>query len=349
VARAIAVLVAVLTALGAAAWCGAGSATAQGQGVTISATINGQDVAGANGSTPVVLDPEGWADVTVTLTNTGTAAVDVRRVNLAGRVLGLTFFSYATTVDLTVAPGATETLRYRLDLTDLAGQATGLMGGTLTVTDADRNAIAELPTVTDVRGSLLSVYGLFGIAIALLTALAVLDTALALAKHRLSINRWQRGLRFLGPGVGIGLVLVFSASVARLWVPELGLWLVVAGLTAAVSFALGYFSPTPIGDEDDFDDDSDTEALFPSGVTQSNATESNATAATVVHATIPHAPDSHGSDPGAATTRAPAIKLPAGPSAAPATPEAATTQAPIIADDSAEVTQTWSQPKAEDP
>lgn len=254
--------VAMLIALVVCAFVGTGSAAAQADSVTMKATVNGQDVGSASGGEPLRLDPRGWADVAVTLTNSGGEAISVRRVDLAGRVLGLTFFSYATSVDLVVAPGATDTLRYRLDLSDLADQATGLMGGELVVLDANRNEIAAQSTVTDIRGSLISVYGLFGIALAVLTALALLDTALALAKHRLSMNRWQRGLRFLGPGVGIGLVLVFTASVARVWVPDLGLWLVVAGLTAAMSFALGYFSPTPVDDDDDdLDDDLDQDAF----------------------------------------------------------------------------------------
>lgn len=308
-------MVAMVVAMAVCALFGAGTATAQTGAVTMSATVNGQDVATANGSEPLRLEPDGWADVAVKLTNSGAEAVDVRRVNLSGRVLGLTFFSYATTVDLTIAPGATDTLRYRLDLTDLDGQATGLMGANLVVTDANRTTIAELSTVTDVRGSLMSVYGLFGIAIAVLTALAVLDTALALAKNRLSMNRWQRGLRFLGPGVGIGLVLVFSASVARLWVPDLGLWLVVAGLTAAVSFALGYFSPTPVDDDDDdFDDEPDDQALAGSGQTSNggdDATEvlfaSDATMANMpvtTEAETTHVPITSGGD----TTRAPLIR-----------------------------------------
>jgi hypothetical protein len=252
--------VAMLIALVVCAFFGAGSAGAQSDSVMMTATVNGQDVGSASSDQPLRLDPDGWADVAVTLTNSGGAAVSVRRVDLAGRVLGLTFFSYATSVDLTIAPGATETLRYRLDLSDLESQATGLMRGELAVVDANRDTVATLSTVADVRGSLVSVYGLFGIALAVLTALALLDTALALAKHRLSMNRWQRGLRFLAPGVGIGLVLVFTASVARLWVPDLGLWLVVAGLTAAASFALGYFSPTPV-DDDDLDGDLDDGAF----------------------------------------------------------------------------------------
>ena len=137
-------------------------------------------------------------------------------------MVGLTSFSYATTVQFTVQPGATDTLRYQLDLIGLDGQATGLIGGALTVRDAAGDPISSIPMVTDVRGSLISVYGLFGIALVVLTGLALLDAALAVAKHGLSHNRWQRGLRLLAPGVGIGLVLAFSASVARLWVPNTG-------------------------------------------------------------------------------------------------------------------------------
>lgn len=226
--------------------------------VTMTASVNGRDVSAATATEPVALEPGQWADIAIELTNTGDQAVEVRRVTLSGSVLGLTFYSYATSVDFVVAPGATESLRYRLDLADLDGQATGLLGGQLAVSGSDRATVATLSTVTDVRGSLLSVYGLFGIALVILTVLSLLDVALALARHRMSANRWQRGLRFLAPGVGVGLVLVFSASVARLWVPDLGLWLVVASLTAVVSFALGYFSPTPDDDEDDdFDDDFD--------------------------------------------------------------------------------------------
>lgn len=70
--------------------------------------------------------------------------------------------------------------------------------------------------MTDVRGSLISVYGLFGIALAVLTALALLDAALALARHRLSRTAGSEGCGCWHPGSGIGLIVAFSASVARL-------------------------------------------------------------------------------------------------------------------------------------
>jgi hypothetical protein len=127
--------------------------------------------------------------------------------------------------------------------------------------DSAGDSVATVPTVTDVRGSLLSVYGVFGMALVVLTVLALVDAAIAIARHRSSASRFRRGLRMLTPGIGIGLVLAYSASVARLWVPRTGLWLLVAGITAAVFFALGYFfTPTPEharADDTEFDDELD--------------------------------------------------------------------------------------------
>jgi hypothetical protein len=273
--------IAAVIALLVCAFVGSAVATAQPDNVTMTATINGQDVGAASGGNPVRLHPGESVTIAIELTNHGTEAVDVRRVELAGRVVGLTFFSYATSAQFTVRPGAKDTLRYQLDLTGLEGQATGLIGGALTVIDSKGKPIASIPTVTDVRGSLVSVYGLFGIALAVLTALALLDAALAVAKHRLSQNRAKRGVRLLAPGIGIGLVIAFSASVVRLWVPSTGLWLVVAGLTAAVFFALGYFSPTPHDeddeddDEDEFDDDEDDRVLLEADTEQVSSADAD--------------------------------------------------------------------------
>ena len=109
--------------------------------------------------------------------------------------------------------------------------------------------------VADVRGSLWSVYGLLGLALLVLTTLAIVDAAIAIRRHKDSQNRWRRGLRMLTPGIGIGLVLAFTASIARWWVPSTQQWLLVAGVTAALFFVLGYFSPTPDDDADEDEDD----------------------------------------------------------------------------------------------
>ena len=192
---------------------GAGPAAAQADTVNMSATVNGRDIATATADDPLRLAPDDSVDVAVAVTNNTDKAVDIRRVVLRGRVLGLTFFTYASSVDFTVAPGSAGRFNYRLDLTDLGAQATGLVAGQLSVTDSSGTPIASVDTVTDVRGSLMSVYGLFGIALVVLTALAVIDAALAIARRRMSDNRWQRGLRLLAPGVGIGLIVAYEWDV----------------------------------------------------------------------------------------------------------------------------------------
>ncbi|MEV6771745.1 hypothetical protein AB0N05_24280 [Nocardia sp. NPDC051030] len=223
---------------------GAGPAAAAG-GVKATATIDGKAISGANAQNPVRLDPNKVTPVVVEVTNTSSNPVTVRRVDLTGHVMGLNFFSYSTSVELTVAAGKTEKLTYRLDPAGLDGQATGLIGSDLTLIGSDGKPLTSVHTVIDVRGSLVSVYGLFGIILAVLTALAIADAALTVARHRLSANRFQRGLRLLAPGIGLGLMIGFTASIARWWVPGAVLWLGLAGGTAAWFFLAGYFSPTP--------------------------------------------------------------------------------------------------------
>jgi len=239
------------------ALCGIPSAAATYDGITVSATADGRSVSASMSNEPIRLRPGEPVDVAIELTNPTSAPVEVRQVELVGRVVGLNFFTYATSVDFTVPAANSDTFHYRLDLTGLRGQATGLIGGKLIIRDAAGDSIATVPMVTDVRGSVLSVYGLFGIALLVLTVLALIDAAFGIATHRLSANRWQRGLRLLAPGIGVGLVLTFSASVARLWVPDGGRWLLIGGLTAAAFFAIGYFAPVPNDEGADADLDAD--------------------------------------------------------------------------------------------
>ncbi|MFB7717697.1 hypothetical protein [Nocardia sp. NPDC056100] len=214
-------------------------------GVRANASIEGRAIAGADARNPVRLDPAKVSQVTVEVVNGTAKPVTVRRVDLAGHILGLNFFSYSTSVELTVAAGKSGKLTYRLDPAGLDGQATGLIGADLTLIGSDGKPLTNTHTVVDVRGSLVSVYGLFGIILAVLTLLAIADAALTVARHRLSANRWQRGLRLLAPGIGIGLMIGFTASVVRWWVPGTALWLSLAGATAALFFLAGYLSPTP--------------------------------------------------------------------------------------------------------
>jgi hypothetical protein len=217
------------------ALCGIPTAAATYDGITVSATADGRSVSASNSNEPIRLRPGEPVDVAIELTNPTSAPVEVRQVELVGRVVGLNFFTYATSVDFTVPAANSNTFHYRLDLTGLRGQATGLIGGQLIIRDAAGDSIATVPMVTDVRGSVLSVYGLFGIALLVLTVLALIDAAFGIATHRLSANRWQ-------------------------WVPDGGRWLLIGGLTAAAFFAIGYFAPVPGDEGADADLDADLDA-----------------------------------------------------------------------------------------
>ncbi|MBL1078552.1 hypothetical protein JK358_29515 [Nocardia sp. 2] len=249
------VLAVVAVFLWGAALFGSGTAGAAG-GISATATIDGKPIAGATAANPVRLDPNKVTPVVIEVKNESAEAVTLRRVDFTGHVLGLNFFSYSTSVELTIAAGKTEKLTYRLDPAGLDGQATGLIGSDLTLINAAGDPVTSVHTVVDVRGSLASVYGLFGIILAGLTGLAIADSALTVARHRLSVNRWQRGLRLLAPGIGLGLMIGFTASVARWWVPGTGLWLSLAGVFATIFFLAGYLSPTP-QDPDDLGLDKD--------------------------------------------------------------------------------------------
>lgn len=248
-------LIAALVVLLVAAFVGSAAAVAAPEGgVTVSATLNGQDIAGATTSEPLRLDPGTTGDVVLKVTNNGTEPLVVKRVELAGNILGLTFYRYVAATELTVEPGATGTLSYPIDFADLGRLATGLIWGELTVRGESGEEAMTISTVTDVRGSLWSVTGLFGLGLVVFTVVAFVRVALAIARNQLPANRAQRGLRFLLPGVGLLLVLGFTAAMLRLWIPSTGTWLVALGVSAAVFFALGFFSPMP-GDDDEYPDD----------------------------------------------------------------------------------------------
>ena len=225
--------------------------------VSLNTTIDGSSVADSTPSHPVVLRPDQAANIDIAVTNNSDSTVTVRGVRLTGIVIGLTFFAYQTSVDLDVAPGDSTHLRYSLDLTGLDGQATGLIPARVSVLGADHHVLASQAFVSDVRGSLDSVYGLFGLALLGLTFLAIAGVLWAVATHRMPRNRWRRGLRFLTVGLALGLVMVFTLSALRVWAPSPGRWVVTVLGFSAVFFVIGYLTPTPTGDEDDELDESE--------------------------------------------------------------------------------------------
>lgn len=253
-------LIAALMVFLVAGLLGSAIAHAAREDVTVTATFNGRDIADASTAAPLRLEPGTLAKVDLEVTNNGERPLVVKRVELSGNILGLNFYRYVASTELTVAPGTTGSLSYQVDLTDLDTLATGLIRGDLEVSDDAGRVITTIPTVTDVGGSLWSVTGLFGLVLIIFTVVAFVRVGTAVARHRLPANRAQRGLRFLLPGVGLLLVLGFTASVLRLWTPPAGLWWAVTGIGAVVFFVLGYFSPMP-GDDGGFADGVDFDQL----------------------------------------------------------------------------------------
>lgn len=250
----VVLLALVVAAAASTGW--APSAHASGT-VKVLATIDGQPLAGSNAGHPLRLYPGKESAVDLEVTNSGNGPVTIRTVDLTGRVIGLAFYSFQTAVSLTVEPGSHGSLQYLLDLSGLRGQATGLIPASLNLHDAAGTTISSQGFVSDVRGSLVSVYGLFGLVVLVLTLLALAAVLLALARHRLPTNRWMRGLRFLTPGLGIGLVLVFTLSALRIFVPRAETWVLLLAISAVALFVIGYLTPSPVEEGDDEDDEDD--------------------------------------------------------------------------------------------
>ncbi len=218
------------------------TASAQGGSVSLEATVDTSPV----GAAVVVLDPERTAKVSITVRNDTDALLRVKTVRISGTALALTFFSYDTTVPFEVGAGETETRTFPLEPTDLGAQAIGLLPVAVEVIDPQREVIASIDATGDIRGSLWSVYGAFGLGVLVLTALSWLSALIALARRRLPANRWQRAMRFLPAGIGTGLIAVFTLSVLRLVAPSPTAEIPFIVGAAAVALLLGYVTPHPV-------------------------------------------------------------------------------------------------------
>jgi hypothetical protein len=299
------------------------SASADSAGsVTFNAIINGQPTGHSSSEVPVNLYPRRATTVSLRVTNGTSRPVLIQAVNISGEVAGLSFFSFDTSVDLAVRSDHTTRLSFSLDMSSLKGQATGLIPASIKLFNVNGDVVASQSLVTKVHGSLISVYGLFGLAILILTILAVIDVFLAFARQRMPQNRWRRGLRFMTPGIGIGLVLVFSMSALGIWTPTASTWLPIAVIFAVGFFVIGYLTPTPLDvdeeDEDEDEDDEDGDVLIKvdgsSGAKRSGA-----------QASPPPPPP-----PPAASPPTPTAAPPAAPATAPASAPAPATPPPAV-------------------
>jgi hypothetical protein len=210
--------------------------------VTVTATLNATPTADHT----VVIDPSSAIGLAITVANGTDSVIHVHSVRLVGTALALTFFDYDTTIPFDVPAHGNVSRTLALDLSDLDGQAVGLLPASVEVLDAGKTVLTRANTVTDIHGSITSVYGIFGIAMLILTILAWATALLSMARRTLPANRWRRALRFLPAGFGTGIVAVITLSVLRLVPPAPAVELPVIAFTAAIGLVLGYLTPQPL-------------------------------------------------------------------------------------------------------
>ncbi len=228
-------------------------------GVAWTVTVDGRSTETADAQNPLPLDPARPLPVVVRIENPSPVPVEARYVRLEGQVLGMAFFVFTTRVDLAALPGGRDERDFSVDLLDLGQQARGLIPAQVLLLDGRGDPIAAKPLVVDVKGSVVSVYGTFGLAVGAITAVLVATTLWRLATNTLPRNRWRRAVLMAAPGVGIGFVLTFTLSVLRFAAPVGALWAALLLLGAGGGFLAGYFSPTPDDDEDKDDDEDEDE------------------------------------------------------------------------------------------
>jgi hypothetical protein len=223
------------------------------------ATLGGRDVTKSSGSKPIKLDPNQEILLGLTITNPTSQDVQVQAVHIVGEVGGLTFFSYQISLNLIVPGGGSDTEQVTVDLAGLGGQATGLIAGHVDVLGPHNKVLASDGMVTDVRGSVTSVYAICGVAVALLTLLGFLSAIVGLARHTLPANRFARAMRFAMPALGAGLFVVFLLSAFRVVVPRATSGVPIVLILAVIGFNIGYLTPTPVAPANQEEDEAGDE------------------------------------------------------------------------------------------
>ncbi|ACU39014.1 hypothetical protein [Actinosynnema mirum] len=215
-------------------------ALAQGDSATMTASVDGQQF----GDNRVVLDPSGSRKVAVTVHNGSAETRQARVIRLSGGAFGLEFFSYETTVPFEV-PGRTSVTRaFVLDMAGLEGKATGLVPVRLELLDDRREVIASRGSTADVRGSVLSVYGVAGLVLLVLAVAAWSAALWAAVKGVLPPRRSRRALQFVPAGVATGLAAVVWSSVLRVLTPQPAVAAVVVVVLVVAAMVVGYLAPS---------------------------------------------------------------------------------------------------------
>jgi hypothetical protein len=240
------------------AGCGGGS-TERLFGVE--AAIDGRSIADAGPSSPLRLDPREESTLSLTMTNRSDRTVEVRRVRLEGELLSLNFLTYDVRALAAVAPGETRTVQIPLDFFDLERQASGYLRAFVRVYDADDRRVSDDGFALDIRGDATSTMTMFAVGLFLVTALLIALNVRDLRRRTMPEQRFARGMRFLVPGLGLGLLLSVAFSILRIFPLPATSWAPLTLLPALAGFAIGYALVPGPGESADDDTDEDTDPL----------------------------------------------------------------------------------------
>jgi hypothetical protein len=214
--------------------------------VEVEARIGGRDVATADSTEPIRIEPRQPVPLEVTIRNLGDQVEQIRYVRLEGKALGLTFLTYDLGVRATLQPGEETTVETALDFFDLDSQATGYLGTALRVYDSDRRLLGEQTFVVDVRGKATSTLGLFAVVVVGISIFSVTVLILNTLRRRLPANRFVRGLQFAIAGSAIGVTLALGVSILRVAFADVEAWVPLVFLPTVIGFAIGYVAPGPL-------------------------------------------------------------------------------------------------------
>jgi len=232
----------------AAAATGSGGYTAAAPAgeLRLAALVNGRAV----GDGRLLIDPARPAEVTVTVVNGTPAPVRATGIELSGEALGLTLFGYRTPMVMDVPPGAAVSRSYPLPLAGLHRQATGLLPASVRLLGPDGAVLAEVGATAEVRGSVWSVYGVFWIAVVIVSALAWAGLLAALWRPGPPAGRWRRPEWSVPAGACAGVSIVVTLSVLRLVppTPAVEIALVLGGAMATLALSSLLVSPHPMLD-----------------------------------------------------------------------------------------------------
>lgn len=233
----------------------------------LSGSIDDSPLSEATPGSPIRLEPFQESDLTVSITNTSDSEVTVDHLRLEGEMLDLTFVAYDSGVALVVPGNTTREITVPLDFFDLDRQAHGFLRAKLKAYDEDRTVLGSKGFAVDVRGRPLSIMGSFALLLVVFTVLSLITTFYALARRTLPANRFQRALRFMVCGLGIGLLLSVAFSLLRIFPLPTSTWIPLVLIPTAIGFAFGYATPGPDDDptrqlsDDDIDELIDIDAV----------------------------------------------------------------------------------------